>query len=184
MPDSHRPDHAGRADVPTTVAFAALPLASPPRSVWPELAQRLHRRRRRRHPAWLMAVAAALALMALLPLADRPESLAPDPASQPDADPDRYIAALRAESARLEQAIALDEGLPFSAPLAALGLEIEDRLRLIDAQLAQPTDDPAEQARLWQQRITLLRDLDHLQQARFELATQGRSFDAALVLAY
>jgi len=131
-----------------------------------------------------LLAAAALALVAVLPLADRPAIVPIDPAGQPSVDLDPRIAALRAESARLEQSIAHDEGLPFSAPLAALGLDIEDRLRLIDAQLAQPTDDPAEQARLWQQRITLLRDLDHLQQARFELASQGRAFDAALVVAY
>lgn len=183
MPDSHRPDPTGRPGIPAATAFAALPLEAPSRSVWPELAQRLHRRRRRPHPAWWLAVA-ALALVVVLPLADRPAIVPVGPAGQSSVDLDPRIAALRAESARLEQSIAHGEGLPFSAPLAALGLDIEDRLRLIDAQLAQPTDDPVEQARLWQQRITLLRDLDHLQQARFELASQGRAFDAALVVAY
>jgi hypothetical protein len=65
MPDSHRQ----HPSPPSTWsdAFAALPLDAPEASAWPAIASRLDARRRVRWPLWL-ATAAALALVAIVPL--------------------------------------------------------------------------------------------------------------------
>jgi len=64
MPDSrqHLPSLGNWSD-----AFAVLPLDAPEASVWPAVAARLDARRRARWPLWL-ATAAALALVAVVPL--------------------------------------------------------------------------------------------------------------------
>ena len=72
MPDANHP-HSPRP-VDWSQAFAALPQEAPPVRAWETLSARLDARRTRRWPAWL-ALAAALALVALLPLrhgGDRP----------------------------------------------------------------------------------------------------------------
>ena len=65
MPDTHHPQSPRSAD--WHQAFAALPQEAPPARAWETLSARLDARRTRRWPAWL-ALAAALALVALLPL--------------------------------------------------------------------------------------------------------------------
>jgi hypothetical protein len=72
MPDTHHPQSPRLVD--WHQAFAALPQAAPPARAWETLSARLDAPRTRRWPAWL-ALAAALALVALLPLrqgGDRP----------------------------------------------------------------------------------------------------------------
>ncbi|HEY5972396.1 MAG TPA: hypothetical protein VIT22_10610 [Pseudoxanthomonas sp.] len=58
-------------------AFAALPLASPERDVWPQLARELRPAKRNRRALW-WSMAAALALLAALPLAWHERGGAPD----------------------------------------------------------------------------------------------------------
>jgi len=65
MPDSHQQHPPSPSD--WTDAFAALPLDAPAASAWPAIASRLDARRRVRWPLWL-ATAAALALVAIVPL--------------------------------------------------------------------------------------------------------------------
>lgn len=65
MPDTHHPQSPRPVD--WHQAFAALPQEAPPARAWETLSARLDARRTRRWPAWL-ALAAALALVALLPL--------------------------------------------------------------------------------------------------------------------
>jgi len=65
MPDSHQQHPSSPSN--WTDAFAALPLDAPEASGWPAIASRLDARRRVRWPLWL-ATAAALALVAVVPL--------------------------------------------------------------------------------------------------------------------
>jgi hypothetical protein len=65
MPDTHHPQSPRPVD--WHQAFATLPQEAPPARAWETLSARLDARRTRRWPAWL-ALAAALALVALLPL--------------------------------------------------------------------------------------------------------------------
>lgn len=65
MPDTHHRQSPRPVD--WHQAFAALPQEAPPARAWETLSARLDARRTRRWPAWL-ALAAALALVALLPL--------------------------------------------------------------------------------------------------------------------
>jgi len=179
MPDDirhpRRPDGDDGIDIDR--AFARLPQAAPARSAWPLIAARL-RRRRRVWPAWALAAAATVAVAVLLP-ALRVES--PGVAG-PAADAE--LAQLMARSARLEAGLADERSLPFSAPIVALSLDIEDRLRLIDAELGLAPRDPAATTALWRERVALLDELAQLQRGGIELAEQGRTLDAALVVAY
>ncbi len=183
MPDDPTPHRRDRPGIDIERAFAALPLEAPAHGAWPRLAERLvasHRpASRRRWPVAALAAAATL-LLAVLPWLPRSDPHAPPAARSERPD----LIALMAESARLESALPDDGGLPLSAAVAMFGLDIEDRLQALDAQLAQPVEDPTEHARLWRHRIALLHDLNRIQQARLELASQGRTFDAALVVAY
>lgn len=79
MPDRRLPHDMPRQEARNwSEAFAALPLASPERDAWPQLAKELRPARgRNRRPAW-WSMAAALALLAALPLAWRERGEAPD----------------------------------------------------------------------------------------------------------
>lgn len=189
MPDD-RDLHDGTG-IPVGDAFAALPLEAPARSAWPALAARLDASRRRR-TCWplALAAAAALALAAVLPLrllspeaVDDPVASAP--ADAPVATPaDARLAALMNESARLEALLALaDDDRYASAPAAVLAIDLEDRVRAVDAALAG-TGDPDRRRALWMRRVELLRELAGFESSRQWLAARGERFDGALVLAY
>jgi hypothetical protein len=76
MPDSRLQHPSSPSD--WTEAFATLPLEAPAASAWPAIARRLDARRRARWPLWL-ATAAALALVAVVPL----QRLADDRVARP-----------------------------------------------------------------------------------------------------
>lgn len=104
MPD-RRPTHE---DAPHeeprnwSEAFAALPLASPERDAWPQLARELRPAKgRKRRPLW-WSMAAALALLAALPLAWRERGDTPyapvvasasRPAAEPESEPQPVVSA-------------------------------------------------------------------------------------------
>lgn len=198
MPDDrdlHGPDLHGPG-IPVGDALAALPLEAPDRSAWPALAAQLSARRRRSGwpgtKRWPLAFAAAavLALAVVLPL----RLLSPDavddleataPADAPVAAPaDTRLAALMGESARLEALLALaDDDRYASAPAAALAIDLEDRVRAVDAALAGAGDSDRRRV-LWARRVGLLRELAGLESSRQWLAARGDRFDGALVLAY
>lgn len=164
-------------------ALRALPLESPVRSAWPILAARLPAPRRRTR--WPYALAASLLALLLLPrglptaTSDEAPTVAASAASQRV-----ELAALMSESARLERlvAVANDDGAS-SAATAALGLELEDRLHALDAEL-EANRDPGQQLTLWQQRVQLLRNVATLEASRHYLAAEGAGLDIALVSAY
>lgn len=192
MPDDR--DLHGGAGIPVGEALAALPLEAPDRSAWPALAAQLSARRRRSGwpgtKRWPLAFAAAavLALAVVLPLRLLPDTVdrvAAAPADAPVAAPaDTRLAALMGESARLEALLALaDDDRYASAPAAALAIDLEDRVRAVDAALAG-AGDPDRRRVLWARRVGLLRELAGLESSRQWLAARGDRFDGALVLAY
>ena len=165
--------------IPLAEALARLPLESPD-SRWPVLAAHLSARRRR--PRWPFAMAAAAALLAIA-LLPRHVPVAPVPATI--AANNAELPALMKESARLERLLgaARDDGTS-SASAAVMGLELEDRLAALDAELQAASNDPARQGALWRQRIVLLRESTSLEASRHYLAANGQALDVALVAAY
>lgn len=187
MPDIHTPDR----ELSVAEAFGRLPLETPDRSAWPLLERRIAAKPSARpRPRWPFALAAA-ATLAVAALAPRMMA----PASAPAADPVATTPApatapipleeLMIESARLENFITTvaDDEMA-SANAAALSLEFEDRLRRIDVALSTPTLDVESRTRLWQQRVTLLRDYAGVQGTSQWLAAEGGTLDGALVATY
>ena len=134
----------------------ALPARRPPRDRWPVVRDAVmagRRRRRERWGVWSMAAAAAVAgLLVFRPFGTR----------QADA---AELARVKRESATLEQQ--LDRYDPdarvISGRLAAVAAALEDRIAVIDGELARvgPPDAPrpAELVKLWQQRVELMEQL-------------------------
>ena len=169
--------------VPLGLALAQLPLEAPTRDAWPLIEARL--RSRRRLPRWPLALAASLllGLLALPRFATSPAAPALTEAA-PETAQDAQLDALMSESARLERLVfAADDGGSGSASATALSLAYEDQLHSLDAELAA-NRDPARRLPLWQQRVELLRGVAAVETSRHYLASQGGSFDVALVAAY
>lgn len=169
-------------------ALAALPMPAPERSAWPAMAARLQARSRAPR-RWPFAIAAGLLALALLPRGGTglgaPATDADTAAANASAQR-QQLAALMAESARLERLVdAARDGGSTSAAAAAVSLSLEDRLRGVDAQLASTgAADASQQLTLWQQRVDLMRDVAAIEASRHYLASQGDSLDVALVAAY
>lgn len=162
-------------------ALSRLPLETPLRSAWPQLAKTLPKRARARWP-WALAAAAVLLIAlglprtAVSPLGDHSRS------GVAVADP---VAALMSESARLESLVAsAHDERASSASAAMLGLEIEDRLHAVDSSLAAARLSEPQRLALWQQRVALLRDYAGLETSRRWYAAEGQNLDVALVAAY
>lgn len=186
MPDDRRRIDPSTPDPGPTLAQAlsGLPLAAPERSAWPLLAARLARRRRLHLRGMMapLALAAALAMIAVLlrPLLPTPNSEATAPTVE-----DPALAVLMTESARLETLLGSQpEPAAVPAPLAAMSLDLEERLQAVDALLADPDLGERRKLPLWQARVALLHDLADVQGTRHWLADRGDRFDAALVVAY
>jgi hypothetical protein len=175
------------ASVPLGLALAQLPLEAPERDAWPLLAARM-RSKKQRAPRWPFALAASLLLgLLLLPkMANSPTTpatTAATPANDAAAAQQAQLAALMSESERLVRLVyAADEGAS-SATAAAISAAYEDQLHALDAELAA-NRDPAQALPLWQQRVELLRGVAAVETSRHYLASQGGSFDVALVAAY
>ena len=185
MPDDNR--HDGR-ELTLAEALSRLPLETPDRSAWPQLAARLHATTDRpRGPRWPFALAAAaaavLALALVLPL--RLAGPGGADATPPGAANAAALQALMRESAQLEGLLATISGAESgSANALLLGLAFEDRLREIDAALADPALAGADEALLWQRRVALLRDYASLRGTEQWVAVQGGHFEGDLVATY
>lgn len=111
-------------------------------------------------------------------------SMAEDAAITPavvDAAPadEAALAALRAQSARLETLVAYarDDRMT-SAPAAVLAASVDDRIRLIDAALMQPGVDIPTRTSLWHERVDALQELASLEGTQRWMAAHGASMDA------
>lgn len=184
MPDDIR--HDGR-ELTVAEALARLPLETPDRSAWPQLAARLHATTDRpRGPRWPFALAAAAAVLALalvLPL--RPAGPGGADAAPQGTTDAPSLQALMQESAQLEGLLATISGNESgSANALLLGLAFEERLRDIDAALADPALADDAEALLWQRRVALLRDYASLRGTEQWVAMQGGHFEGDLVATY
>jgi hypothetical protein len=179
-------------------ALRGLPLASPPRPAWSEIAARLPvtatPTRRRSTRRWL-ALAATLALALALPMwrggnVVAPPQVAVD-ASTPNSNSSTSPVAgeeldtLLRESAQLEAWVAWSsaQGGETGAS-ASVELDVRDRIAAIDALLSRPALDPAAQLPLWQERVLRLRQLAGLHNTRQLLAANGDGGDAAPVTVF
>ena len=201
MPDSRQQHPSSPSD--WTDAFAALPLDAPATSAWPAIASRLDARRRTRWPLWL-ATAAALALVAVVPLqrlggdrVARPGDSAivdaaddtrtattarPAPTGAADNPNRAEFERLYAESAQLEAVLAMarDDRVA-SGPAAALSDEFDAYLASIDAALSQPALPRSQRLALWDRRVDALRQVAGFASTQRWLAANGDRYDGALV---
>lgn len=186
MPDTHTPER----ELGAAEALARLPLESPERSAWPLLERRIIAAQTAARPRWPFAVAAAavLAVAALMPRLMTPPGPAPTdvtPVAATTTPAGDSLDALMTESAQLENFIsAVSADDMATASTAALGLEFEDRLRRLDVALSAPTLDVDTRTRLWQQRVSLLREYAGVQGTSQWLAADGGSLDGALVATF
>ncbi|MDH5822949.1 hypothetical protein QFW77_08100 [Luteimonas sp. RD2P54] len=177
-----------------SAVFAALPQEAPPPGGWHALSARLERRRR---PRWLplAAVAAMLLAVALPWRLLTPGDASSQPARAAQARPaasmvesvpgDARLAALQGESAQLESLLPLVQDMRMSSGTAALLTgELERRLALLDAELAQPKLSPDREFQLWQARVDTLRALAGFEGTRRWMAANGDHYDPALVRVY
>ena len=150
-------------------AFAAMPLLQPRASAWPQLERELRARRPQPQSAWprWVALAAALAIAAVIPLALKREATVVAPptvvadaaTTQPavSAEPTDPNADLIERNQALGAWLAAS-GEPFDAASAQLGAELEDMIAMVDMELSDAPD--AQRARaLWEQRLLLLNEL-------------------------
>lgn len=152
-------------------ALRALPLDTPPRSVWTEVAQRPVRMAR-----WpfALATAAALALAVMLPVPQAVNKAA-------NAD----LTSLMTESARLERLVAAANEDPLQpADVLVLGLAFEGELAGIDSQLSVARPGSRDATLLWQQRLDVLQRYAELQSSRRLLASAGQPYETTLVSLY
>jgi len=134
----------------------ALPARRPARDRWPVVRGALLAGRRRRRERWgIWSVAAAAALAGLIVF--RPFWTAPVAGAE--------LARVKQESATLEQELERydPDGRVTSGRAAALAAALEDRIAVIDGELALGTSEtqarPAELVKLWQQRVDLMQQL-------------------------
>jgi hypothetical protein len=200
MPDDTRNSTNGRqhgAPGDWNAAFAALPLERPDTDAWGDIAARLpaHLPASRKPSPWIarVAIAAALALAVVVPL----RMLGPATPASNDAPPAQVATAtqapapspagdsletLYAQSAQLEGLLALarDESVATGAAVE-VGVDLDNELARIDAQLRQPGLDATRQLALWRARVDTLRSAVSFESTRRWLVANGGSYDGALV---
>ncbi len=186
-----RPDPADRMN-PHEDAFGAmlrsLPPVEPALDLWPVLAaarqaeaRRSLRRRR------LFAIAAAIAVVALVPSLMRHGDTHVDPVSPSTTSahdvPSRSDAdELRERSRQLERWLAAaGERAPQDARTLMAVAELEDLVGLVDMQLSAARND-AEALPLWRQRVALLEDLAVTRSVPAALAADGASWQRSTTL--
>lgn len=144
-------------------ALRALPDAAPQPDLWPQLAQSLQARRRRR-PRWQpFALAAGIGALALLAaghwLPGTPSGTPTRVEATPPATRSDELDRLHARSRSLEDWIAaIPDRAPQSGRDLMAAVEIEDLIGLVDMQL-DASRDGDDTVPLWRQRVALLEDL-------------------------
>ena len=164
-------------------ALRALPLDAPDRSAWPQFAAHIAARQRpsrTRRVAWL-AVAASIAVGLLVAGFGPWRTTATEGATAQAGS----IATLMAESAQLERLLAAaNDDTEGNASTLVLALQMEDRLRAVDAELAEPGLTEARRLALWRQRVDVLHVAAGLASTRRYYAAQGQAAEPTLVATY
>lgn len=102
-------------------------------------------------------------------------------AMQAPAD-EETLESLYSASAQLESLLAMTRDTRVeSGPAAALAGGFDAELALIDARLAEPGLDPAEQRTLWRARVDTLQDASSFEAHQRLLSAEGRRYEGALV---
>ncbi len=102
-------------------------------------------------------------------------------ATQAPAD-EETLESLYSASAQLESLLAMTRDTRVeSGPAAALAGGFDAELALIDARLAEPGLDPAEQRTLWRARVDTLQDASSFEAHQRLLSAEGRRYEGALV---
>lgn len=92
------------------------------------------------------------------------------------------LESLYSASAQLETLLAMTRDTRVeSGPAAALAGGFDAELALIDARLAEPGLDPAEQRTLWRARVDTLQDASSFEAHQRLLSAEGRRYEGALV---
>lgn len=143
-------------------ALRALPLATPPLDLWPDLARRLQPARPRARRYTLPLALAASLLLGLVVSRSVMHDVTPAvdvPATATTIAAPSEIDQLRARSRDIEGWIgALAAQSPRDGRTLMAAAEIEDLVGFVDVQLSAARDDP-EALPLWRQRVALLEDL-------------------------
>lgn len=141
--------------------LGALPELAPPRDAWPAVRARLAHRRRIAG-AWPMAGLAAAVVAGF--------ALWIGTASQPGMQ-DELQSSWLARSQQLEQELrSLGSSGVMSGGEAALIAELEDRIAVVDLQLASGALDARASERLWRRRVDLLMELKAVRTDQLSLA--------------
>jgi hypothetical protein len=175
-------------DTTLAAALRALPESAPQPDLWPELAQALLQRRRRRVWRYLLpaAIAAGIAIALLLPRSPVREDTTPPIVSSPATSPSpasrsastqpvpaQELAQLHQRSQTLERWVAaVAARAPQDSRDLMAAVEVEDLIGLVDVQLGGARGD-GEALPLWRQRVALLEDLATIRGNAFALAENG-----------
>ena len=171
-------------DTTLAAALRALPESAPQPDLWPELAQALLQRRRRRVWRYVLpaAIAAGVAIALLMPRSPVREDSAPPVASNPatvsspiatQPVPAQELTQLHQRSQTLERWIAaVAARAPQDSRDLMAAVEVEDLIGLVDVQLGGTRGD-ADALPLWRQRVALLEDLATIRGTAFALAENG-----------
>lgn len=130
----------------------ALPEVAPPEDRWVAVRRNLTRRRWSRAPVitGLAAAASVVLAIAFLVQVEPPVETAPDPLVQ--------------RSQQLERELrSMDRGGVLSGAEAQVIAELENRVAMVDLQLASGAVDPDEAEALWMRRVDLLMELRAVQ---------------------
>lgn len=104
------------------------------------------------------------------------------PAAAPGPADEDTLESLYAASAQLETLLTLTRDTRVeSGPAAALAGGFDAELALIDARLAEPGLDPAEQRTLWRARVDTLQQASSFEAHQRLLSSEGRRYEGALV---
>jgi hypothetical protein len=164
-------------------ALRALPLDAPDASAWPRLAARIagaQRKPRTRRAPWLALAASLLAGLLFAGFGEWRTQPSAGATAQADALP-----SLMAESAQLERLLAAaSDDTAGNASALVLSLQLEDRLRGVDAELARPGLADARRLALWRQRVELLHVAAGLESSRRYYAAEGQALEPTLVATY
>ena len=154
-------------------ALQDLPQETPLQSAWPVLAQKI--RAKKSHRYFLMALAASIALLAIIPMSMHSPQII-------EAQSDARLQSVMQQSLQLENfLIATRNPTINNACAEVISLALEDRIYAIDSELGADSLTPAQQLSLWQQRVGILQEATRLYASQRYQQAEGRPFESALV---